>query len=182
MTAPPLGLQVGLDVVAPLLAADDRAVLVCSGEPGLERLARPWIDHAVGCAVDRAALGHLLSLYADLPTIERAAARVAPGGAAACFVPGGLAGAFDLLRGRTRPWPGVRPTITILRGAGLRVERVLGIGSPTTAWWAARARIALAIRRPDLADRFELRYRRSLRPHRAPWLADLALVIARRPR
>jgi hypothetical protein len=182
VTALPLGLQVGLDVVAPLVAAGDRTVLVCSGERDLDRLAHQWIAGAVGCVDDCRAFGHLLALYADLPTIERAAARVAPGGAAACFVPGGLGGAFDRLRGRTRPWPGVRPTITILRGAGLRVERVLGIGSPTTAWWAACARAAGAVHRPDLADRYELRYRRSLRPHRSPWVADLALVIARRPR
>jgi hypothetical protein len=68
-----------------------------------------------------------------------------------------------------------------LRGRGWRVETRSGLGAgPATVGLALLARAARVAGRPDLEDRLELHFRRSLAPGRHV-LAELVAIGARRP-
>lgn len=115
-----------------------------------------------------------------LPVIDAALLEGAP---VALLVAGN--GGWLLLPFRKQPVPGEPrwPAGSLrreMRRRGYKVTDVLSIGPPAAFGWAAAARLASIIGRPDLADRFEAGYRMALgRPTRRR-LAALTLLIARR--
>lgn len=82
---------------------------------------------------------------------------------------------------RLRQQPSEAPTPFLNQAAskhGLRVIEKIGIGGPRSFFWAAMVGAGKLAARPDLQDRFEFRYRRTLAPssrHRASLLTALVL-------
>ena len=171
----PLAEQIGLDVLAAELARD----------PGPTRLVSP--DELRTSAAlarlelvsDEPAAAKVLWIATGTGLGEAALWTAVPrSGRLALLTPGPLSGVFDRLRRRRsvrRPIP--RPPAGVPR---FETELALGIGGPSCMFWAALVVAATRAERLDLADRFELRYRRALAPRTSTKACELVATVLRR--
>jgi hypothetical protein len=169
----PVELELALDYLAPHFDGF-RAVLVTSSVPALERAARLWLMDEQGAGVPAARLALLATEHqlGPLDAFERVGV----------VAPGFLAPIFAGLRRRSGPAPAGPDRIRRwLRGSGFSDLSWVGIGSAATFLYAALARAAARGGRPDLVDRVEFAYRRSLGPRPGAGLADLLVIRGRRP-
>lgn len=175
----PIELQVALDFVAPRLNRSSGPAIVLASSARTGTAARAWLDEPVRSAAEDRPARTLLLLPTSSDQAGDAARQIAPGGRLGAVARGRLAPLFDRLRGVRAGGAPVEDVEGALRAAGLEIEARCGVGRGTSPMWALLVRLAERGERPDLADRFEFAFRRSMRAHGGS-LAQLVGVVARR--
>jgi hypothetical protein len=182
MAANHLGLPLALALCLDLLTARVARATTCGPVLGTDERLRTWAEHwgwLPGDEREPPLPSALLLFPIDAREVARAVTRVAPGGQLAVVAPGRLARPLAWARGERPPRLGAAPIKRALRDAGLVVELACGVGSWVSPAYALASRAAERGDRPDLVDRFELGYRRSLTPREGSDLADLVAIAAR---
>jgi hypothetical protein len=196
----PLATQIGLDLLASQVSRGGGRAVVIGGSASLRATAALWLEPPVEALEGPAgAPGVGLAGVADAGLVggadEREVGRViwlATEGEARLEavglgerpVVGVLAsGPLAWLRARARGQPVAFPSLgwieRQLGQAGLSVGQRWGVGGPATVGWAALAAAAARADRPDLADRLEIAYRRSMAPRSGSWLVERVALVAR---
>ena len=176
----PLALTIGLDVLAAFVRPIAGSTRIDAADPEHALAAAAWLE-APGTRRSGDRAGALLVLPGSKELVIQTSRELPPGGRIGALVPGSLAPLFERLRGSAGA---VRPDVDApgaFRAAGLSVSLRCAIGAPASPFCALLVRAAARAERPDLVDRFELAYRRSLAPRPGSRLGEYLVVGATRP-
>jgi hypothetical protein len=171
----PLGVVVGLDVLAARLNRLGGPGLVVATETALGAAGQRWLDEPAALHPAPGRATRLLWLGgadgaapADL---------VAPGGLVGVLADGPLAALLARRRAAGALRLGPAPALPAER---FGLEERVGVGGPATLLFGALAGRAERAGRDDLADRFAFLHRRSLAPRPGQALAERLVLVARR--